>query len=62
MAGFIWPVAQGAETAGWIARWLDAPAPLALFLKGQFAAMASFLIYQIVFWNIVWKNKPVLKL
>lgn len=61
MAGFIWPVAQGAETAPWIARWLDAPAPLALFLKGQFAAMASFLIYQIVFWNFVWKNKPVLK-
>lgn len=60
-AGFIWPVSQGVETASWIANWLSAPAPLALFLKGQFTAMAVFLVYQIVFWNIVWKDKPVLK-
>ena len=60
-AGFIWPVAQGCEVAPWIAEWLDRPQALALFLKGQFAAMGLFLMYQIVFWNVLWKDKPVLK-
>lgn len=58
-AGFIWPVAQGAAVAPWIARWLNAPESLALFLRCQFSAMGLFLLYQIVFWNWIWKNKPV---
>lgn len=61
-AGFIWPVAQKIQVTAWIATWLDSPLYLALFLKGQFALMSLFLIYQIVFWNFLWKNKPVLKL
>ena len=60
-AGFIWPVAQGVEVTAWIANWLDSPAYLHLFLKGQFVLMSLFLLYQIVFWNFLWKNKPVLK-
>jgi len=60
-AGFIWPVTQGIEVAPWIARFLKCPEELHLFLKLQFALMSFFLVYQIVFWNFVWKNKPVLK-
>lgn len=60
-AGFIWPVAQGVEVTPWIAKWLDNPEMLALFLRMQFGATALFMIYQIVFWNVIWKNKPVLK-
>lgn len=60
-AGFIWPVAQGIEVTPWIARWLDNPPQLALFLQMQFGATACFMIYQIVFWNLIWKDKPVLK-
>ena len=60
-AAFIWPVSQGAEVAPWIGRWLSAPEQLSLFLKMQFGTMTLFLIYQIVFWNIVWKDKPVLR-
>lgn len=60
-AGFIWPVVQGIEVAPWITRWLDNPAQLRLFLQIQFGATALFLLYQIIFWNIVWKDKPVLK-
>lgn len=62
-AGLIWPIVQGAETAPWIASWLvDQREQLSLFLKMQFGGVACFMIYQIVFWNFVWKNKPVLKL
>ncbi len=61
-AGLIWPVAQGVVVTAWLASWLNSPTYLAFFLKGQFGAMTLFLIYQIVFWNFLWKNKPVLKL
>lgn len=60
-AGFMWPVVQGLEVTPWIARWLDQPMHLRLFLQIQFGIMTAFLFYQIIFWNIVWKNKPVLK-
>lgn len=60
-AGFIWPVVQGVSVTPWIARWLSAKPLLLSFLWAQFGAMALFMIYQIVFWNVIWKNKPVLK-
>lgn len=60
-AGFIWPVVQGYEVTPWIARWLDNPSILHTFLQMQFITMALFTLYQIIFWNIVWKDKPVLK-
>lgn len=56
VAGFIWPVTQHVEVAPWIASWLDHPAALLLFLQGQFALMATFLLYQIIFWNLVWQE------
>lgn len=56
-AGFIWPVVQGVEAAPWIARWLDHKEALHQFLYVQFSAMILFALYQIVFWNIVWKEK-----
>lgn len=60
-AGFMWPVVQGVEVSPWIAKWFSQPDILKSFLQTQFAVMALFLAYQILFWNIVWKNKPVLK-
>ncbi len=59
-AGFIWPVVQGMEVTPWIARWLSEPESLRFFLQVQFAAMTVFLVYQIVFWNVIWKDKPVI--
>ena len=61
-AGFIWPVVQGVEVTPWIAEWLSAKKELALFLKMQCASMALFMSYQIIFWNVIWKDKPVQKL
>lgn len=60
-AGFIWPVVQGVEVAPWITRWLNEPTYLHAFLQGQWAIMSLFFLYQIVFWNFVWKDKPVLR-
>ncbi len=56
-AGFIWPIVQGCEVSPWIARWLSAPEPLALFLKLQFGTMSFFLVYQIAYWNFLWEVK-----
>lgn len=60
-AGLMWPIIQKIEVPSWLANWLNAPEELSFFLKFQFAAMAIFFFYQIIFWNIVWKNKPVLR-
>ncbi len=58
-AGFMWPVVQGVEVSPWIANWLDHPNALHLFLKVQFGVMTLFFSYQVLFWNVVWKDKPV---
>lgn len=60
-AGFMWPVVQDVEVTPWIARWLDNKEALLLFLRMQFATMIFFTLYQIIFWNVIWKDKPVLK-
>ncbi len=60
-AGFMWPVVQGVEVTPWIANWLDNKKALLLFLQMQFGTMIFFLIYQLIFWNLIWKDKPVLK-
>lgn len=60
-AGFIWPVVQNVEVVPWITALFDNRQYLRLFLHGQFVTMSIFLIYQIVFWNFLWKDKPVLR-
>lgn len=60
-AGFIWPVVQEVEVTPWIARWLNQKDLLLLFLQIQWATSSLFFLYQIIFWNFIWKDKPVLK-
>ena len=60
-AGFMWPVVQGLEVTPWIAGWLDNKKGLHFFLQMQCIATGLFLFYQIIFWNFIWKDKPVLK-
>lgn len=61
MAGLIWPISQGVEVPVWLSAWLDAPAALLFFLYMQTAVMFLFFLYQVIFWNFVWKNSPVHK-
>lgn len=60
-AGFIWPVTQNIQVSPWIIRWLSKPEALLFFLKTQFIVMLIFFFYQVIFWNIIWKNKPVVR-
>lgn len=57
MAGLIWPIIHGAETAPWLSSWLDHPVELSIFLKGQMGLMSLFCLYQIIYWNFIWKGE-----
>lgn len=57
-AGFIWPVVQNIPVAPWVGSLFDNRDALHLFLIGQLTTMGLFLIYQIVFWNFIWKDNP----
>lgn len=62
MAGLMWPVIQGIEVPVWLATWLDNPSALESFLQLQVGMIAAFMVYQIIFWNFIWKDRPVLKM
>jgi hypothetical protein len=57
-AGLIWPVSNG---AGNLPAWLNGLLPylgqVRVFLMMQIAAIALFLIYQLIYWNFIWKDK-----
>lgn len=60
-AAFMWPVVQGVEVAPWIARWLEPRELLLTFLQVQFGVMILFFGYQVIFWNILWREKSAAK-
>jgi hypothetical protein len=55
-AGLIWPASQGIEAVSWMERGVENKAFLHGFLTLQFSAMLLFMIYQIVYWNFIWKK------
>ena len=57
LTGLIWSVTQGLESFSW----LDNSVGLTLFLELQTAAVFIFFLYQVIFWNIIWKNVPATK-
>ena len=61
VTGMIWPISQGVEVSPWMMSWLDNPEALRIFLILQTAAIALFFSYQLIFWNFIWKNRPVIK-
>lgn len=56
MGGLIWPVTQGVDLPPWIAEWLTNKEALSLFLKMQCSLMTLFFLYQVIFWNFLWKS------
>jgi len=61
VAGMIWPVTQGIDVPAWLSGWLNHPRALEAFLLFQTGSVLLFCLYQTIFWNIIWKNKPVVK-
>lgn len=62
LMGMIWIAVDGQELPIFLAAWFDNPEGLNLFLYFQYGVIWTFCFYQIIFWNLVWKDKPVLKI
>jgi len=55
-AGLIW--ARGASVGPiWLKELISRPEPLIHFLMVQAALAAIFMLYQIIYWNFIWKPK-----
>ena len=61
-AGLMWPVAQNVDVPVWLSQWLDNPVAISCFLYVQVALIATFFFYQLIFWNFIWKERPLKKL
>ncbi|MGL4540590.1 MAG: hypothetical protein ACRCU0_06415 [Candidatus Rhabdochlamydia sp.] len=59
LAGFIWPISQDKSVVNWMQQWLSEPQILRKLLLVQVTMLTLFLIYQVVFWNLVWKEKCI---
>lgn len=59
MTGIIWPIIQGIQNTFWLLSWLDNPTALMWFMYIQTGAIAAFLLYQIVYWNFIWRGRPL---
>ena len=56
--GLIWMRIQGAGPS-WIQSLINRPELLSQFLVVQFLAVLIFMLYQIIYWNFIWKEKKV---
>ena len=54
-AGMIWAVSSNVELPLWLAGMRDQSFMLVLFLKTQVIAVSLFGLYQVVYWNFIWK-------
>lgn len=54
--GMIW-WASAASAPIWIKSWLNQPEELYVLLVMQTSAIIVFFLYQIIYWNFVWKEK-----
>jgi hypothetical protein len=61
VAGMMWPVIQGVTVPFWMSTWLDNAVALKQFIHMQAFTIFLFFLYQVVFWNIIWRKSPVLK-
>lgn len=56
-AGLIWPIIQGIKASTWLNGLLPYAGQLKLIFACQTASIAVFLLYQIIYWNFIWKDK-----
>lgn len=57
----IWPVVQHATVPEWFPIWFDETPLLGMFLYAQGTFVFLFFLYQLIFWNVIWRNTPALK-
>jgi hypothetical protein len=55
--GLIWFAADHPQDASWVTAWLDHPEQIHTFLAVQTAMIGAFFAYQVIYWNVLWKEK-----
>ena len=58
-AGFMWQGIHAGEAPEWLIHWFDNAAALTLFLQIQAVLIALFCFYQIIYWNVLWKESTM---
>jgi hypothetical protein len=53
--GIIWWVLTGHTAPTWMQSWLNDPGVLRTMLTGQTVAISLFFLYQVIYWNFIWK-------
>jgi len=56
--GLIWPVVSNSGVPTWLISWQAASLYLYFFLVLQGCLMACFCLYQIIYWNFIYEEKP----
>lgn len=59
MTAAMWPIKDGTALPEWVMPLFNERELLSSFLYMQAGAMTLFLVYQVVFWNMIWREKPV---
>jgi hypothetical protein len=55
--GLIWAFLGGAPLPFWLHSFFSRPMTLKVFLSFQIWSISGFLLYQIIFWNFLWKER-----
>lgn len=61
-AGMMWAALFGEIWMKWMVPLMDDPGALKAVLGAELVLLSLFFMYQVVFWNIVWRKKAVIKL
>lgn len=54
--GLIWWVLTGNSSPAWMQKWLDHPGALKNILVMQTGCITLFFLYQVIYWNFIWKE------
>jgi hypothetical protein len=54
--GLLWPVIQNASSPAWLSSWLTMPKFLYGFVMSQALLATFFFLYQVIYWNFIWKD------
>lgn len=54
--GLIWYAMSGIAHPAWIQQWLQHPEKLQTMLVGQCSFICLFFLYQVIYWNFIWKE------
>ena len=57
--GLSWPAIHGGQTASWLQSWMPSSQIVFISLLTESLMIFVFLLYQIIYWNFLWKEKKL---